>query len=273
MPNGSGPSGVLHAASGGGTIAGDTMVMLIGSAERTTTWPPVRRKQDWRLSLAGAVLVHVCLFVLILSASAPGHRHVPALPRIVEVSLYAIEEPASKTPAVQPAPLREAPPRSAPVARRARNNSPASAAPLPADAEAAQNGSTASRPPPPPIQQEGASPQTLTEQAGGSTRTGTAATGTEASEETPARPRYRENPPPSYPEQARRRRLEGTVVLEALVGGKGKVDDLTVHASSGHQLLDEAALRAVRDWLFEPGQRGGMPVTAKVLVPVRFVLR
>lgn len=89
----------------------------------------------------------------------------------------------------------------------------------------------------------------------------------------PARPRYRDNPPPTYPERARRLRLEGTVVLAALVDGGGTVDDLAVHASSGHQLLDDAALRAVRGWLFEPGKRGGLPVTMQVLVPVRFALR
>jgi protein TonB len=67
--------------------------------------------------------------------------------------------------------------------------------------------------------------------------------------------------------------MEGTVVLEALVNGRGRVDDLNVHASSGYNLLDDAALRAVRNWLFDPGKKGGMPMSMTVLVPVRFALR
>ena len=59
-----------------------------------------------------------------------------------------------------------------------------------------------------------------------------------------ARPRYQDNPLPPYPERARRRQLEGTVVLEAWIGEQGKVGELVIHASSGHRLLDEAALKA-----------------------------
>jgi len=88
-----------------------------------------------------------------------------------------------------------------------------------------------------------------------------------------AQPLYRENPPPEYPPLARRRQLEGTVVLEVLVSAEGKVSGLAVHESSGHALLDEAALKAVKGWRFEPGRRGGAPVAMPVLVPVRFGLR
>nr|WP_320010832.1 energy transducer TonB [uncultured Desulfobulbus sp.] len=87
-----------------------------------------------------------------------------------------------------------------------------------------------------------------------------------------ARPRYRSNPPPVYPELARRRQLEGTVVLEVLVNTRGRVDALALHNSSGHRILDRAAQRAVRSWLFIPGREGGNPIQMKVLVPVRFAL-
>ena len=273
MLNGSGPSGVLHAAAGGGAIAGDARMMLAGSAERITTWPPARRKPDWRLPLTGAALVHVCLLVSMLVLPGTGHQLHSGLPEVVEVALCTVEEPQPATPDVQSASQREAPPRSAPLVRRPRNNSRA-AIPPPVAPQGAKDAATPHPPQPVPAQPEGASPPALSEDAGfAQTGAGAAAPNSETSTVIPARPRYRDNPPPPYPEQARRRRLEGTVVLEALVGGKGKVDNVTVHASSGHQLLDEAALRAVRDWLFEPGQRGGMPVTAKVLVPVRFALR
>jgi protein TonB len=51
------------------------------------------------------------------------------------------------------------------------------------------------------------------------------------------------------------------------------VEQLLIQATSGHEILDRAALAAVKDWLFEPGQRGGRRVAMKVLVPVRFSLR
>lgn len=88
-----------------------------------------------------------------------------------------------------------------------------------------------------------------------------------------AYPLYRENPPPEYPLLARRRQLEGTVVLEAQVGADGLVEELALHQSSGHRLLDEAALKGVKGWRFEPGRRGVTAVAMKVLVPVRFGLR
>jgi protein TonB len=46
-----------------------------------------------------------------------------------------------------------------------------------------------------------------------------------------------------------------------------------VQRSSGFEMLDRAAIAAVRRWVFEPGRRGGNPVAAWVQVPVRFALR
>jgi protein TonB len=63
------------------------------------------------------------------------------------------------------------------------------------------------------------------------------------------------------------------VVLEVLVNRKGRVDDLRVLETSGHEVLDEAALKAVGDWLFEPGRRGAEKVAMWVKVPLRFELR
>jgi protein TonB len=88
-----------------------------------------------------------------------------------------------------------------------------------------------------------------------------------------ARPLYRENPPPRYPDQARRRHLQGTVVLAVSVTSDGRVARIEISTGSGHDLLDRAALQAVKDWLFEPGQRAGRKVAMRVLVPVRFSLR
>ncbi|MFC1534291.1 energy transducer TonB [Thermodesulfobacteriota bacterium] len=85
-------------------------------------------------------------------------------------------------------------------------------------------------------------------------------------------PVYRKNPPPGYPSSAKRRRYEGTVVLEVLVSRQGRVDDLLLSRSSGYPVLDQAAIKSVKSWLFEPGKRGNQIVEMWVRVPVRFEL-
>ncbi len=88
-----------------------------------------------------------------------------------------------------------------------------------------------------------------------------------------ARPSYLENTPPAYPLIARERGYEGTVILEVLVNSEGRVGDIRLFKSSGYKILDKAALRAVRHWIFEPGRRGNTPIEMWVKVPVRFVLK
>lgn len=88
-----------------------------------------------------------------------------------------------------------------------------------------------------------------------------------------ARPLYRRNPPPPYPGKARHRRLEGTVILEVQVSSEGSVEDLRIKESSGHRILDQAAMSSVRKWVFEPGRRNGLRIAMTVLVPVRFTLQ
>lgn len=88
-----------------------------------------------------------------------------------------------------------------------------------------------------------------------------------------ARPLYKQNPTPPYPRRARRLGYEGIVMLKVLIDENGRVDDLTVLKSSGHSVLDRAALSAVRKWLFEPGTEGGIKKKMWVKIPVRFDLK
>ena len=88
-----------------------------------------------------------------------------------------------------------------------------------------------------------------------------------------ARPIYKKNTPPPYPRKARRFGYEGMVMLKVLINENGRVDDLTVLESSGHNVLDHAALSAVRKWLFEPGTEGGIKKKMWVKIPVRFDLK
>ena len=87
-----------------------------------------------------------------------------------------------------------------------------------------------------------------------------------------ATPRYRVNPPPDYPLPCRHRHEEGTVLVDVVVRQSGLPSTISLHQSSGHPLLDRAALEAVRGWSFEPARAAGVPVASSVVVPVRFSL-
>jgi len=87
-----------------------------------------------------------------------------------------------------------------------------------------------------------------------------------------AKPMYLKNSAPQYPIIARKRGFQGTVVLEVLIDKDGSVGELRLFTSSGHKILDRAALASVKDWLFEPGMRGNQKVEMWVRVPIRFQL-
>lgn len=85
-------------------------------------------------------------------------------------------------------------------------------------------------------------------------------------------PNYRLNPKPKYPMIARRNGYEGVVLLKVYVLENGKVGKLQLEKSSGYEMLDESAKKAVKDWEFIPGKRNGEPVPSWVTVPIRFQL-
>jgi len=88
-----------------------------------------------------------------------------------------------------------------------------------------------------------------------------------------ARPDYASNPPPRYPDLARRNGWEGEVIVRAQVSTSGKVTSASVFRKSSYAILDQAAVAAVRKWKFTPRTVGGQAVDATVEVPVNFSLR
>lgn len=81
-----------------------------------------------------------------------------------------------------------------------------------------------------------------------------------------------DNPRPPYPLAARRQGIEGRVLLSVQVGADGASHAVRLKRSSGHALLDDAALQTVRRWRFVPAQRGDTPVESWVDVPILFRL-
>lgn len=73
---------------------------------------------------------------------------------------------------------------------------------------------------------------------------------------------------PKYPDLARRAGIEGQVVCQIIVGKDGRVKEAKVVKSV--PMLDEAALAAVRKWVFSPGEQRDRKVSVKMIVPVQF---
>lgn len=86
-------------------------------------------------------------------------------------------------------------------------------------------------------------------------------------------PAYTYNPKPSYPRAARSQCQQGTVILLVEVLPSGRVCGVDIDRSSGHQLLDDAAVKAVKKWRFEPAKKGRTSVRAWVKIPVEFNLK
>ena len=87
-----------------------------------------------------------------------------------------------------------------------------------------------------------------------------------------AKPNYLRNPPPKYPAESRKLREQGVVLLKVAVTAEGRAADVQLQRSSGFARLDDAALKAVRRWEFNPARLGATPIACAVEVPVRFGL-
>jgi periplasmic protein TonB len=77
----------------------------------------------------------------------------------------------------------------------------------------------------------------------------------------------------AYPVAARRMGIQGRVVLDVEVLADGQCGQATVAQSSGHKVLDNAALESVRNWHFVPARHGTQVVTRWFRVPITFALK
>ncbi len=76
---------------------------------------------------------------------------------------------------------------------------------------------------------------------------------------------------PQFPDAARRKGLTGWVEVAFTVSPKGVVEDAEVRASSPEEVFDEAALRAVRQWRYEPPMTAnGQPTAQRSAVRLKF---
>jgi protein TonB len=83
-------------------------------------------------------------------------------------------------------------------------------------------------------------------------------------------PKLVSSTPPAYPQSARSQRVQGVVVLDALVDENGRVAETTV--ITGPPALQTAAQAAVRSWRYQPARLNGEPISVHIKVSVRFSL-
>jgi protein TonB len=76
--------------------------------------------------------------------------------------------------------------------------------------------------------------------------------------------------PPTYPQEARRTGIQGTVRLEVVIGQDGSV--LNMMPISGNKALAKAAMEAVSKWRYKPCFLNGTPVEVLTEVDVNFRL-
>jgi protein TonB len=112
--------------------------------------------------------------------------------------------------------------------------------------------SAAPPPPPPPKVEKPVTPQRI--RVGGNVQAANLVSG----------------PKPSYPPLAKQARISGTVELSAVIGKDGRVQDLKV--VRGHPLLVQAALDAVKNWVYRPTLLNGEPVEVSTTIDVNFTL-
>lgn len=75
-----------------------------------------------------------------------------------------------------------------------------------------------------------------------------------------------------YPHAALERGLEGTVTLKVHISSDGDITEVIVVNSSGHDILDEAAVEMIKDAHATPARKGEKPIDSWVQVPYRFTI-
>ena len=75
---------------------------------------------------------------------------------------------------------------------------------------------------------------------------------------------------PNYPPLARQARIQGSVILQAVISKTGTIENL--HLVQGHPMLAPSAIEAVKQWKYKPYFLNGEPVEVETVITVNFTL-
>ncbi|MBZ5794526.1 TonB family protein [Burkholderia contaminans] len=205
----------------------------------------------------GAAALHAALVWTWLHAPAPASK--PLVTPPIALEMTAPPEPLPQAPKA----ASVAPPKPLP---QARNTHPPRPRPAPTPTP-----TPLSSVPPPPAAPSPAPADTTVAAPPAAAR----AIASPAAEKTTlpdGNADYLRNPAPAYPAIAQDYGWQGKVVLHVHVLANGTPDLVELRSSSGHRVLDDAAVTAVRRWSFVPARHGTTPVDGWVDVPLNFQL-
>jgi protein TonB len=249
------------------------------------------RLSSLKLSFTVSAVAHIiCLGVLFAVGAILRPREIyPEKPPAALTLIVGLDDPAVPlrvAPEIVPAPPVQ--PRQTPVPQPAKKMALIEAAPKPTPPESAslsRTGRVVTAPPArtatapdltpaPPINLAvGATvPMAISERDDSSINSGKSATRDKNHPGLPTRPGYLKTPEPLYPLLARRRHQQGLVILSLTVSASGRPARVRLKETSGFPTLDEAAVKAVKDWEFDPARIGAIRVESEIEVPVRFTL-
>jgi protein TonB len=229
---------------------------MISAAEQPVRPEPLSSGARYRIATASSVGFHLIVLILVclLAARAPARTEV-----LIPVELTISGQQAEQLELGGGRP-------DAPVTQTV-----VSTAPRPSRKPASSPGGRAKAAPAPP--------RVLTSKKGtepsGPTGAGRDRTGSGGASDAPSGPTkgpgIAGGPAPVYPKDALDGGLEGRVSLTVTIAADGSVSGVSVAKSSGHTILDDAAVRAVkRDWVFQPALKNGKPVAGAVTVVFEF---
>lgn len=224
---------------------------------RSSSWPASLRVL--LLCLAASLVFHALVFTLF-----PGWMRIPAVPPLPVLDVvFASAEPESII-ALRPQPPPEVPQRAKPDPQTVMQNAADKPKRLSTETSIAVTQPNPTAPPAFTVPVEPPRP---------AVETGPAPVVRVEAVTSPAlNAAYLRNPPPRYPQAARRNGDEGTVLLRVLVNPEGAPVQVELDRSSGSSPLDSAAVDAVRHWRFVPARRGTQNVEGWVRVPIVFRL-
>ncbi len=235
---------------------GGAPLLPIEAADMPANW---RRPAGVALAAALAAMLHGGILAWFLSRPAPEPVTAAAPLPMIDIALSAPASPAVAQPVdppreppkpkkkPDPAPAKKPKPKPKPVHKESVVK--------PAEPrEETQETAPAAPAPPAPVRAEASSPKS------------------EPFIPASSDANYLHNPRPVYPGIARSRHWEGLVLLRVFVTPDGRCAEISVQRSSGHDVLDESALEAVKRWQFVPAKRGDTAQASWVTVPIEFRL-
>lgn len=250
---------------------GSSTILRDGLRAWSTLHQEERSRRQILLSAALVMILHGGLWYWLTQSI---ETETPARPLVMQVSMIAMSAPKPVAEAPKPAP--PPPPEKKPLPPPKTPPKPVIKKPPPvlqkAPDFAPKSPVSEAEPTPaphsPPVE---AASSTSSSTANEAQTTPAAATAsfTEAN----FRANYAQNPKPDYPAIAKSRGWGGKVLLKVQVSAQGTSDSVDIEQSSGHEILDESAVEAVKKWRFIPAKRGETPVASSVIVPIVFTLR